>query len=69
MSGWAGPGTSKNETFPKALAPHEIQKICKQNLFTMLSFWDIAVCSCFREKFKMAAGSSNMVNSEVFVVS
>ena len=31
LSKWAGPDTSKKYTFWRVYAPHEMQKICKQN--------------------------------------
>ena len=42
------------------------ENICKKKLFTMLSFWGIAVCLHIRAKFKMAARGPERVAGEVF---
>ena len=51
-----------------SLAPPEMQEICKQNLFIMLSSWDTAVCLHFWAKFKMAARGPKRVPGQVFLM-
>ena len=57
MSEWAGLGTSKNETFPKVQAPHEIQKYLNKN-FQHTQFQRYSCLFTFLGKIKNGRRSS-----------
>ena len=52
---------SKKQNFTQSLGILWDERICKENLFTILISWDIAVCLRFREKFKIAAQRPKML--------
>ena len=57
----------KKWNFPQSLGISWDEKIRKQNLSTILSSWDTAVCLHFRQTFKMPVDYLKMVSSDFFL--